>query len=952
VILQAAMAALLALAAPAIDSDSATRDVPMARPPAVVRIEPAVSVLATPRSVQVLSVTVPADLVGLSNVSYSINRTGSALAGGVAVSGATSGHVLTDQRRVVLTLSVPSAAQAGRVRVAEVHFRRTVPTDHASARVSQADAVPEAVSDLVIVPVDVHVERVFDAILVTTTALVHAIAGERSQTQLHLTNRGNAPDTLRLALTLPDGWRGSLDADAVIILMPGATATRTVRLSAPRTYRPGSSVVFVDAHRASAGDAATYSDAVARRVGLPVQVIAPSRARTFGPLLGVTYSAVQLPGETVADAWGLTLIGPLSHGVDITASWTQRAMAGAPGLSRVGGGQLFPTVALRHARWRLDAGTAAADFGELGGLVRGGRGVSGTVGDSARRLSAMVAQPFLFDGVTRDAGVLAGVRVETTHRGLRWLGTATHLRDPLITRGALDALAIGVTRMLSDATNARAELAWRRWAAGSGLGASAEVARRTTGGEWRLRATRAPGGGAAMARSQHDVTITGGHAIGAMRLGLVSWYADDASFSGATQETRGLGIMPQWRVGRSGSVGVDARMARSRSGDAVAQQGTTSQAIGGYGSARVRSLTTTTSASLTRLSRHLTFDGLALLPSTEHQLSWTTQLMWPTALGAVDLFSSLQQRMGSDAFAAGQHDLTLRVEQLAVPWLTEFVQVSGAIGRLTSLTTGVQVTTTRVGLSALLPLATYVRLDLERNPWLRAAGPRGWTTALRMERSFGAPTLLRGGRGSGVVFEDRNGNGVRDPGERGLAGVVVRVGGDVVLTDRGGVYRLTRPSAGVPTADEQSLPFGLLLPPQAGHAVLSGTRDGAVDIPVVPTGTVEVRLELAPDSVAGDRGRDAITAVSVRAIDARGRRHVARAVVDGVALFDALPASTYRLEVDASTAAEPLVVQGSAPTFTVNEQRARQVVRVMLGARRVRLFRASPVVQSVGVQPQ
>jgi hypothetical protein len=129
------------------------------------------------------------------------------------------------------------------------------------------------------------------------------------------------------------------------------------------------------------------------------------------------------------------------------------------------------------------------------------------MGDSAQRWSTMLAQPFLFDGVTRDAGVLTGVRVESAHCGLRFAGTATHLRDPLITCGALDPFAVGVSREFTDAMHASTELAWRRWASGSGLGASAEVARRPAAGEWRVRATSAPGGSAVLARSQHDVTL-------------------------------------------------------------------------------------------------------------------------------------------------------------------------------------------------------------------------------------------------------------------------------------------------------------------------------------------------------------------------------------------------------------------------------------------------------------
>jgi hypothetical protein len=52
--------------------------------------------------------------------------------------------------------------------------------------------------------------------------------------------------------------------------------------------------------------------------------------------------------------------------------------------------------------------------------------------------------------------------------------------------------------------------------------------------------------------------------------------------------------------------------------------------------------------------------------------------------------------------------------------------------------------------------------------------------------------------GNGVVFDDRNGDGVREPGEPGLASVAVSNGREVVLTDASGAYRLPdRPGARV-----------------------------------------------------------------------------------------------------------------------------------------------------------
>lgn len=42
----------------------------------------------------------------------------------------------------------------------------------------------------------------------------------------------------------------------------------------------------------------------------------------------------------------------------------------------------------------------------------------------------------------------------------------------------------------------------------------------------------------------------------------------------------------------------------------------------------------------------------------------------------------------------------------------------------------------------------------------------------------------------GIIFEDRNGNGVRDPGEKGISGVAVSDQVNIVISDSGGIYRL------------------------------------------------------------------------------------------------------------------------------------------------------------------
>ena len=50
---------------------------------------------------------------------------------------------------------------------------------------------------------------------------------------------------------------------------------------------------------------------------------------------------------------------------------------------------------------------------------------------------------------------------------------------------------------------------------------------------------------------------------------------------------------------------------------------------------------------------------------------------------------------------------------------------------------------------------------------------------------------------TGIVFNDANGNGVRDPGEAGIAGVAVSNQDTVVVTDASGAFRMTTSGTGV-----------------------------------------------------------------------------------------------------------------------------------------------------------
>jgi hypothetical protein len=122
---------------------------------------------------------------------------------------------------------------------------------------------------------------------------------------------------------------------------------------------------------------------------------------------------------------------------------------------------------------------------------------------------------------------------------------------------------------------------------------------------------------------------------------------------------------------------------------------------------------------------------------------------------------------------------------------------------------------------------------------------------------IGTDAFIRGepDLAAGVVFDDANGNGARDPAEPGVAGVAVSNGGDVVRTDGNGRYRIPidddaiifviKPRGWTTPVDENQLPRFYRIHKPAGsptHLAFPG---------VPPTGplpeSVDFPLERRPE---------------------------------------------------------------------------------------------------------
>ena len=76
------------------------------------------------------------------------------------------------------------------------------------------------------------------------------------------------------------------------------------------------------------------------------------------------------------------------------------------------------------------------------------------------------------------------------------------------------------------------------------------------------------------------------------------------------------------------------------------------------------------------------------------------------------------------------------------------------------------------------------------------------------------------GDAKGVVYNDKNGNALRDAGERGLPGVLVSNGMDIVKTDKKGSYSL-------PVSDDTIV---FLIKPAAGGCPLRRETQHPVSI--------------------------------------------------------------------------------------------------------------------------
>jgi hypothetical protein len=220
-------------------------------------------------------------------------------------------------------------------------------------------------------------------------------------------------------------------------------------------------------------------------------------------------------------------------------------------------------------------------------------------------------------------------------------------------------------------------------------------------------------------------------------------------------------------------------------------------------------------------------------------------------------------------------------------------------------------------------------VDAEHNSIFHSLSGRvPWILGVRFEHALSVPMLRTPGT-SGSVYQDLNGNQRRDSGEPGVAGAVVRRGGETAVADASGKYRVGGDSREPVVIDEASLPDGW---------AASGAAAG--DLSVSLSTSAEVELVVAPRSGISEVQVD-LSKAHVIARDSAGREWAAKMTGPTTATFESLPVGRYTLEFDLSELTEPLVPRAPVSVLLVSGKDSKSIT-VTLDPRPIRMWKGAP----------
>jgi hypothetical protein len=865
---------------------------------------PSVAVSGAPRSFQVVSIPIPEAFADVMKLEVELVPRGE-----FAVLGPRTRVLpISNRRRIGVTIGIPASALAGRLVAAEARFSSPA-------------------SPTLVVPVEIEINLVRKILLRPKSGPINGQAGNDVMIPFDIVNSGNGRETVSADLTLPSGWASRDIHAGAIVIQPGETIKRRVRVKIPALSSTGSSFVRIDLH--------SGADTLASEI-MTVEVFnSGSIGREAGPLITTAIAHATDENGRANDVLTVAATGALYDSVRIDARMSQGSASGggaANAFARLGSYQSAASLMLSAPSGQLSLGNTGTSFSDLTGLYPYGQGALLHLQHPEWGLLGMGALSLPAVGSTERKPMI-GLRGERLVGVARLSASISHLADAGTSPRRLDALGVGAAVPSIFGSTFKAEIAERRFQDGSGFGWSTGLVRTGPESNEELRVTHAPGGSDAFARAANELVANLSERLSSRAsVSASAWRTTDATSVFSGLKSNGFSLRPQYAIRSSTTIALEAR---SYLFDATSRP-TPSNSGGGFGSREdqlgisfssyVRQYYLNSSAYLGNVRRSVSQVGQNTVADRSPRNYWTTSAGWSGVGGVVEVQTRIEQTRDRSGFVNQQNMVGVRAEQVVLPWLGG-IRGEGDLQRVTGFG-GDNSTIMRAGIAIPLVNGFAFKVDAERNSIFRSASGRvPWILGARFEHVLTVPMLRTPGT-SGYVYEDRNGNQRREPAEPGVAGAIVRRGGETAIADASGRYRVGGDSRQPVTIDEASLPDGW-----------SASGAGHGDLSVSLATSAEVELVVAP--------RSGISAVQVDlskahliARDSAGGEWAAIMTGPTTATFQALPVGTYKLEFDLSELSEPLVPRGPIPLLIVTGKDSKSIT-VTLDPRPIRMWNGS-----------
>jgi NPCBM-associated, NEW3 domain of alpha-galactosidase len=850
----------------------------------------------TPRSFRVVTVALPPELSGVARIDYEIVPTGA-----VSLLGARTG-TLAGGGAVVLTVGVPATASAGLTRAGFVRF---------AAGASGVRA-----------PIDVEITRIARIVVTPTQPMRGAHPGDRIQVSFAILNAGNTLDTLDLDVSAPESWNAQIAGGSRVVVQRGETVERSVTASIPPSADLGDGAVTLTA-RSRSGERAVASSIV--------EVSDPGHGtRRPGPVVTVGAASALSAGLPTRAVESVAIDGPVTDAVTVSGRFSTPVpddLVGGRALATVGYNAQANFFSLAAPTWGATVGTTGLSLDDLAGQNVFGRGASLRVGPTDERVQLLAAAPLAgqeaFDTPTLFAA--------TTQKQFG-VGTVTaffaHLHDSTYLVRSVDALGLSLETQPWTNAYASGSVAGRSYLDGSGIGAEADFHGPLAGGDLSLHLTHAPGGTSAFAPARDAMSFGADRAFGRLRTSFGAWSTRDDDLARNAIGSSGWSISPTYPLFPTFSLGVDVLRSALTSRDSAGGFGSTQTDFGVRAQLLRGGFDVEAETRLSAVSQNVADSSVSVDDEGSRRLIDRVRIDRAGARGTFGVSASIETASFGATAMPPQSTLDAHVDRFQFwprfpRWTVSASAQSLRVGEVTVLTS-------RAELDVDVRGSLRIALGAERGTARDALGVLHTVVTLKVERSSSVGAFDRRVV-MGVVFEDRNGNGVRDAGEPGVPGIVVHRGTETAVTDRNGEYRLTSGSTARAEIDDRSLPRGWMTSPRLLD------RSDLLELGVIPMAALDVRIDVAP-LADGSTPAVRVGTATLTLRDSSGREWVARADASLHATFDAMPPGRYTLSTDLDGSSEPLTVD-PVPDVVVGGSAGRQRVVVTVRTRPVRIFK-------------